>query len=257
MLSNIFHTKPSDGAVALKNALKIKKIKLESSKFKGKPEKTVINWGSTQLTPEVLKCNILNKPSAIQVTSNKLSFFKTVAASKYPEIIPPFTEDMEQVVSWLKEGYEVICRTILNGSGGAGIIVIDRDTENLSIPNAPLYVRYVPKTEEYRVHVVKDIIIDTQRKTLSTKTEIPKTEINWKIRNLENGFIYQRNNINPHESVFDVAKKAIEVSGLDFGAVDIVFGKKDSKAYVLEINTAPGLQGTTVENYAKAFKELF
>lgn len=256
MLNHIFSSKASDGVLSLKQHMGIKKIKVEESKFKGKPEKTVINWGSTKLPPEVLKCNVLNLPDKIALASNKLTFFNRVK-QVYPEIIPPFTENVQDAITWLKEGYTIVCRTILNGSGGAGIVLVDKDTEPFKIPKAPLYVQYVPKKEEYRIHVIKNNVIDFQRKVRSTRSDIPVSETNFKIRNLENGFIYQRENVNPNESVFDVAKKAIEVSGLDFGAVDVIFGSKSKVPYVLEINTAPGLQGMTIENYAKAFKDYF
>ena len=39
--------------------------------------------------------------------------------------------------------------------------------------------------------------------------------------------------------------------GLDFGAVDIVINR-DNQPVILEVNAAPGIQGTTLENYKKA-----
>jgi D-alanine-D-alanine ligase-like ATP-grasp enzyme len=125
---------------------------------------------------------------------------------------------------------------------------------------APLYVKYVPKTEEYRVHVFRNKIIDIQRKTLSKEKlqekNIALEDVNWKIRNLDNCFIYQRANVNPPQSVLDVSKRVVGLCGLDFGAVDIIVGKKDNKPYVLEVNSAPGLQGTTLENYVSTFKDI-
>jgi D-alanine-D-alanine ligase-like ATP-grasp enzyme len=46
--------------------------------------------------------------------------------------------------------------------------------------------------------------------------------------------------------------EAVAALGLDFGAVDII-EDKEGNFYVLEINTAPGLEGHTVTSYAKAF----
>ena len=44
---------------------------------------------------------------------------------------------------------------------------------------------------------------------------------------------------------------------LQFGAVDIIWNEKENKCYVLEINTAPGLVGTTLTKYTEAFtKEI-
>lgn len=251
--SHIFTNKASDGANELKELMNLKKIKTMGSKFKGSSTKTVINWGSVDLPNEVLKSKVLNHPDKIRKSSNKLEFFVTISRSKYPDIIPPFTTDKNKVFEWLKKGHWVVARTVLNGSGGKGIVMIHKDDTDVKIPEAPLYVLYIPKHEEYRVHVVNKKVIAVQRKTLSSKID-NKAEVNWKIRNLENGFIYQRSNVNPDQQVLDVAIKAMEVLGLDFGGVDVVWGKNDKKAYVLEINTAPGLQGTTVEDYKKAFE---
>jgi D-alanine-D-alanine ligase-like ATP-grasp enzyme len=52
------------------------------------------------------------------------------------------------------------------------------------------------------------------------------------------------------------AFKAMASSALDFVAVDVVWNEHEKQAYVLEINTAPGLEGATVESYARKFTEL-
>ena len=44
-------------------------------------------------------------------------------------------------------------------------------------------------------------------------------------------------------------------TGLDFGAVDVIY-TKDERVYVLEINTAPGLEGQTVLDYKVFFEEI-
>jgi len=51
----------------------------------------------------------------------------------------------------------------------------------------------------------------------------------------------------------DEGLASVMALGLDFGAVDIVYNENDNKAYVLEINTAPGLSGTTLEKYVEVF----
>jgi len=54
-----------------------------------------------------------------------------------------------------------------------------------------------------------------------------------------------------------VALAAVSALGLDFGAVDIIYNEHENQYYVLEVNTAPGLEGTTVEKYAEAFAKEF
>jgi len=43
---------------------------------------------------------------------------------------------------------------------------------------------------------------------------------------------------------------------LDFGAVDVVFNSKEKLAYVLEINTAPGLTGSTLDGYVERLRKF-
>lgn len=54
--------------------------------------------------------------------------------------------------------------------------------------------------------------------------------------------------------MLEQSKLAVKACGLDFGAVDIIWNNHYQKAYVLEINTAPGLEGSSVDNYRKAFE---
>lgn len=246
----------SEGADLLKQAMKIKKIKHEKSLFKGDPRKTVLNWGSSDLPREVLKSRVINPADRVTVTSNKLSFFRHITDTNR-DLLPPWTTDQDTAIKWVTEGHTVCARTVLNGHSANGLVLMHRDKPE-TLVRAPLYTRYIKKDEEYRVHIVEGTVIDTQRKVLkkdfATKAEEEGRAINWKIRNLDNGFIYQRNDINPDPSVHRVALEAIRISGLNFGAVDVIFSKAARRSYVLEINSAPGITGTTVENYARAFE---
>ena len=52
-----------------------------------------------------------------------------------------------------------------------------------------------------------------------------------------------------------MAIQACACINLNYGAVDIIYNKKQNKCYVLEINTAPGLINQTANLYANNFKE--
>lgn len=241
----------SEGSKELRDALKIKSIKHENSRFKGSPDKRVINWGSSTLPDEVLKCNVVNKPELVLMCSNKLRFFQRIKLVQ-PDLVPEFTTDLDEAIRWVGSGNKVCARTVLQGHSGEGLVIMNKDDPSTFV-KAPLYVKYIPKKEEYRVHVAFGEVIDIQRKTLSEAKKVSGEEINWFVRNHDNGFIYQRENINPARSVIDVAVQTVAAIGLDFGAVDIVYNAKQDRSYALEINTAPGLQGQTVESYQKAF----
>jgi glutathione synthase/RimK-type ligase-like ATP-grasp enzyme len=149
----------------------------------------------------------------------------------------------------------VVCRTILNGSGGRGIVIAETEDQ---LVQAPLYTKYVKKKDEYRIHIARDLrrditeVIDVQKKA----RRLDSGPVNWRIRNLENGFIYKRQDVNPPQHVLDNSIRALQVSGLDFGAVDIIVNANEDRSYVLEINSAPGLEGTTLESYTNYFKNF-
>ncbi|MNU98415.1 hypothetical protein D3C71_885220 [compost metagenome] len=171
---------------------------------------------------------------------------------------PEFTTDKYVAMNWIQKGFTVVERHILNGNSGAGIRLVEPPApgqplaEENMIQKCPLYVKYVPKKQEYRIHVCGGEAVDVQRK--ARRKDVADDAINWKIRNHDNGFIFARNEdglIPP--DVIEQAVSAVGVLGLDFGAVDVIFNDKEQKAYVLEVNTAPGLAGETLAGYLKRF----
>lgn len=240
----------SESAKALAIATGYKRLRREGSLFKGRPDKVVINWGCSEVSDEVAKCTIINRPECVAVAANKLSCF--VSMENGGVSIPPFTTERATAAMWLVGGNAVVVRTILNGNSGAGIVLAEKIEDVL--PLAPLYVKYIPKKQEYRIHVRGGEIVDVQRK--ARRKDLPDDQVNWKIRNHDNGFVFARNDFVCPDDVKVQALNAVKAVGLDFGAVDVIFNEQEQKAYVLEINTAPGLTGTTLEGYAEAFKKL-
>jgi glutathione synthase/RimK-type ligase-like ATP-grasp enzyme len=247
------HSTVSEGAKELAAVLKVQRIRHENSNFRGRADKVVINWGSSTLPEEVGKCRIINPPDKVVKASNKFEFFNMLSKLEDAPRLVPWTTSYETAVQWWLDKKSVVCRSILNGSGGAGIRIAVPD--ETSVTNAKLYTQYIPKKDEYRVHFVNGKIIDYQRKAL--RPDFNKDLVNWKVRNLDGGFIYVRNEVVLPPDVTTQAEKTIKGLGLDFGAIDIIYNDKQKAAYVLEVNTAPGLMGTTLANYAKAFDEAY
>jgi len=117
---------------------------------------------------------------------------------------------------------------------------------------APLYTKYLGRRKEYRVHVWGGAVIKTQRKALPINRD--QSQDNWQVRTHPNGWIYIRQD--DEEQLSAVAIQAVAALGLDFGAVDICTkGRGDSRqVYVLEVNTAPGLEGQTLTAYTNAIR---
>lgn len=217
-------------------------------------ERTVINWGATMCS--FSNSRIINHPSKVQVCSNKYKAFEALRDGGVRT--PIFTEDFAEAMEWIKNGIVVMGRE-LKGSGGSGIRFSDEELE--AVADSAFWVQYKKKKEEYRVHVIGDNVVLVQQKCLRTTDpetgeKIDTSNVDFRVRNLRNGFIFKRYDIDPPQDVLDQARKAITVVGLDFGAVDVIWNSYEKKAYVLEINTAPGLEGTSVQDYKAGFDKL-
>lgn len=251
----------SASAKALAEALGIKRIKHKNSKYRPKQDDVIVNWGSSNLPDNLVNVSLLNDPDYVACATNKLSFFRQVDGAGCGELVVPWTTSDNQVQEWLSNGKTVVARTKLTGHSGEGVVLLEG--AGAEIVEAPLYTLYVPKKDEYRVHCclraggivgTHPAVFDVQRK--ARKTGVPDGDVNWKVRNLGGGFIYAREGFTLPDAVRDVALRIFESTGLDFGAVDIIYNEKDNRAYALEINTAPGLSGTTLNNYVTMLKEL-
>lgn len=58
------------------------------------------------------------------------------------------------------------------------------------------------------------------------------------------------------DSVIVETKKAISALGLTFGAVDCCIPKDSNDCFIIEVNSGPGLEGTTFDRYVESFKTL-
>lgn len=240
----------SESAKALSDALGIKRIAHKASKFVGGKDKLIINWGASEVPDEVAKCKILNPPEAVKRASNKLLTFSTVDMYR---VMPVYTTDKAIAAEFIRAGRIIVERHKLTGNSGEGIRIVESVDD---LQDCPLYVEYIPKKQEYRVHVFRGSAVDIQRK--ARRRDVPDDKVNWRIRNHDNGFIFAR-----QEAVGDVPTKVLDYAifavrklGLDFGAVDIVFNEKQNRPYVLEVNTAPGMTGETLGGYKLRFSRV-
>jgi glutathione synthase/RimK-type ligase-like ATP-grasp enzyme len=210
----------------------------------------IVNWGNSS-EPEWNYTNsrLLNKPSAVQIACNKLSALTKL--SSYDEVnLPDFTDDKEVALEWASEGTTVVCRTLLNAHSGAGIVIASREED---VIDAKLYTKYIKKKKEFRVHVFNGKIIDIQQKKVRNGIDVP----NYAVRNYANGWVFCREDLEYSEQLLDQAILAVKYIGLDFGAVDIVYNQHHNTYYVLEVNSAPGLEGTTLQTYVENIHEYF
>mgnify|MGYP001573297728 FL=1 len=231
----------------------------QNGNYRHRPGKKVVNWGNGHLanwmTPMSME-HIYNKPQNVELASSKLETLQQLSISGIP--IPDFTDLPQRAKLWLQSEpkypglkHAVLCRTLTRANSGRGIVIA---TIPEQIVSAPLYTRYVPKQDEYRVHVFREFgVIDVQQKRRDS--EIAIEERDPYIRNHDAGWVFCRENVHPPQAVLQAAENAVMALGLDFGAVDIGFHNNIGPC-VYEVNTAPGLEGQTLTNYAEAFQKL-
>lgn len=243
-------------ALKLETQRKVLVVRSDSLRFKPRPTDVIINWGNSK-APEFYKSLLeweqhFNDIEPVAIAVNKLKTFQALEGKCN---ILQWTTDPDVAHEWWTEGKEFVARYLLSCYGGKGITLFNKETRSpLTLPYAPLYVQYKKKKKEFRVHVFKGEVIDVTQKK---KRKDFEGEVNTKIRNYANGWVYCREDIEEPDDLRLQATLAIGALGLDFGAIDIIWNEKENKSYVLEINTAPGLEGTTIEVYKNAIlKEL-
>jgi glutathione synthase/RimK-type ligase-like ATP-grasp enzyme len=219
-------------------------------KFRPKPRHILINWGNT-LKPNwwVNGLEILNKFEAVANAKDK---FKALTLLRENGVhCVDFTTNTSESHVWLEHGHKVYCRTTTTGHSGEGIVIAQDETE---LVKAKLYTKGIEIKGEYRVHVFDGEVIDYVKKRRRFDDE-PTEEQN-EVRSHDNGWIFTRENLRRLERIEELAINAVKALGLDFGAVDIV-KDFDNNCFVLEVNTACGIEGTTLENYKQAIIKHF
>lgn len=157
---------------------------------------------------------------------------------------PDFVEHVDELDKL--DCKRIVARQLVNSSEGKGIVVFDKGT---TPPSAPLYTAYVPKRKEFRVHVWNNEVIDVQEKRKSRSFDGDRDTF---VRNTVNGYVFCRTDIREPEDLRPLAISAVVALERRYGAVDIIWNESQNKCFVLEVNSRPGMEGTTVDKYADA-----
>lgn len=211
----------------------VRELKVVGSNYRIKQRDTVITWG----TPKT-----------------KIQQFQAFIDHGVPTV--GWTTEKHWAAEAIGNGEKILCRTILNGHGGAGITVA-RTVEELI--DAPLYVLYQPKKREFRVHALAGYHGVYIREKKAVAKENRNENFNNLIRNHDNGWVFCK--FVDDDEAFDTTqlflecRAAVSSLGLPFGAVDVGW-HPDTGFTVYEVNTAPGCDNKTADFYAHAFLGL-
>jgi predicted ATP-grasp superfamily ATP-dependent carboligase len=235
------YSNKSKSARKLAKVLGCKLLRAVKSKYKGGK---IINWGNAKAPAVKGAYEILNEPQAVNIAIDKLRTFKALHEAKVPTV--PFTTNKEVAKDWLLKNKTVFARET-QGHSGSGITIVSPDGD---LPDSPVFTQYVKKKREFRVHIFAGIVVDVAQKRKIKGFENPNTFI----RSHKNGWVFCREDLVEPDDLREVSIAAVKTLGLDFGAVDVIWNEKQNKCFVLEVNTAPGLEGTTLERYADAIQ---
>lgn len=213
-----------------------------------RPHDVVINWGRVVVLPPELAEEVVwrNRPEAISVCGHKLRTLTRLQEANVPTL--EYTTDPAVAAGW---GDRVYARHLLRASSGRGVEVVE---PGAPIPQAPLYTRAFDTREEYRVHVMYGSGAFFIQKKMRMREERRPAAFTPLVRSHGNGWVFAHKEVIPPMDVPHLATRAIIACGLTFGAVDILFDGE--RAVVCEVNSAPGVGGTTVDKYVEAFRKF-
>lgn len=220
-------------------------IRYETSRVRGG---VATSWGNSTLPPWWSNTRWINNPQAIPLVSNKLMWVQL-------DLGPNSTVEKTIAEQWARDGHIVMCRTILNGSGGAGIVVA-RSAEE--VVDAPLYTSYFKKQREYRVvfsHLLGCHYVASKR--LRADTELDRdTRL---IRTTDTGYVYQVEHDPLPTAVLDELMRASTVlhsHGLNILGYDVAYNTETDTACIIEANSAFGLNDYSAPIVANAMEQL-
>jgi glutathione synthase/RimK-type ligase-like ATP-grasp enzyme len=196
----------------------------------------VIRWGSSYSIRNAK--HTLNTMKAVGRTKNKLKMLDFLRREGIS--VPNPTDEVPCVARWK------------SGSRGSGICFCRKkqEKEQAASDGAEAFLEWVSIKKEYRVHVVRGLIISFSEKK---KTR----HANPDIRGAANGWdFHDRSKVSLEDALELISSSlaAVQALKLDFGAVDIAM-TKENMPVVFEVNSAPGLNEKHANAYAKAFEK--
>lgn len=207
----------------------------------------VFNFGKSDFeVPRGARYRVLNKPSAVRNAKNKLSSLRLMRRNNVnvPNHWNRNTNNHEI-------GTPVVGRPNRHqGGNGFQMCLCNLDLDRARRKGADYFVSYVPVKDEYRYHYFCGDIIRVVKKVPDEGYEEPNS---W-IRSNTRGWVFKKvRDENVDQRTCRMVKRAFDALGLDFGAADVVTSD-GGITHVLEINSAPGLEGSSLEAYSEKIK---
>lgn len=153
-----------------------------------------------------------------------------------------FTQSLEEAKKWAAN-CPIVCRKLTHASEGKGIVIAETAE---AVVLAPVYTKYRKKKREFRVHIFKDQVVHVLEKRRKAGYD---GDADTKVRNTANGYVFCSENVVEPQGIRELALKASKVTASDFKGVDIGYNEQKKELFVIEVNSAPGIEGTNVQRY--------
>lgn len=232
----------------------------------GQAQNIIANWGCHEVNlPDSGANLILNNPDQVHLYSDKCAVSRMLndnefAANYWIE----HTEDIEVARSWLADNKSVVARLLSRASNGRGIRMIDpvdgaTIETHIEGQRVMLWTKYQKKLNEYRVHAGFDhntqqsLVITAQRKAKRRDAEYVDTRIRNAHDTGAGGWVFLQEDNLPEAVTKCVTEFWDNYCGLDFGGVDVIWNRHYDRAWIVEINTAPGVGVNDVQRYIEYF----
>lgn len=127
--------------------------------------------------------------------------------------------------------------------------------DEVNLADYDKFFSYVPKSSEYRIHIVNGTVIYCEQIKFTNRTHdvsgtpIDKKLVNWKIRTVENGFTPTRvsTHLVPQNALHEALRAFNGVPNLHFGYVHVLYSRKKDKTTILSVNPTPSTLGNNKE----------
>lgn len=221
------------------------KVRLVSTKLKSGSLKRVANQLTSLVKYKVWRSSKM-KPKRINIRygdqKDKLTQYQWFKDHEIRSL--EFTTSKDEAQGWLDSDITVVCRALLRSSEGKGITVVEPGG---ALPSVPVFTQYRKKKKEFRVHVFKDQVVHV----LEKRKRKGFVGGDAKIRNTCNGYVFCSDNVVEPDGLRELALAASCVTCSDFRGVDIGYNELKDELFVIEVNSAPGIEGTNVIRYCE------
>lgn len=281
------------GATDITGQKLVNELKVTGGKKKPAGKGMVIGWGTkTNDNVTIPGAKVLNHPNEIRSNRNKFATLQRLGAEK--DMVAPFIK-ANDIMRAMDNVNSPICLPLVGrtnyhqGGKGFWICLTKSHVRNALDEGAQYFQNYIDIKDEFRVHVFEKKVVCAQKKVKRNNVEEAYIEQHTeKIENIagKNDRVLDKETLKYtlgrlakenlgvdmivrsnrkgwkfshvktiNKDMEKLAVKALKAIGLDFGAVDCCVDA-EGKPWIIEINSGPGLDGTTLKAYVEKFNAV-